>query len=79
LLGAIGAKKWPQVIGTIKLPDAIGTNKLPERQFNASSHTDDCDLKQFFAAAGSNYLPQVQSKPIDFASPTCLGFVFWKH
>ena len=30
---------------------------------------EECDLKQFFATAGSNYLPQVQSKPRDFASP----------
>jgi hypothetical protein len=28
----------------------------------------ECDLNQFFAAAGTNYLPQVQSKPRDFAS-----------
>jgi hypothetical protein len=39
----------------------------------------ECDLNQFLAATGSNYLPQVQSKPRDFTSPPCLRFVFWNH
>ncbi len=38
-----------------------------------------CDLKQFIAAIGTYYLPQVQTKPRDFASPSCLRFVFWNH
>src|SRR6267142_1346285 len=44
--------------GTNKLPGAIGTNKLPEPQIIGSSYSR-CDLNQFLAATGSNYLPQV--------------------
>jgi hypothetical protein len=31
-----------------------------------------CDLKQFVAAIGTNYLPQVQSRLRNFTSPLCL-------
>src|SRR5215216_712153 len=56
----------------------IGTIKLPERQINGSSYMS-CDLNQLLAAIGTNYLPQVQTKPSNLASPLCLRFVFWNH
>jgi hypothetical protein len=40
---------------------------------------EECELKQLLAAAGSNYLPQVQTKSRDFASPPCLRLVFWNY
>jgi hypothetical protein len=65
-------------IGTNNLPGAIGTIKLPERQIIGSSYTI-CDLNQLLAAIGTNYLPQVQTKPSNLASPlvcdSCFGTI----
>src|SRR5712671_4964183 len=66
LMNEIGSISWRFAIGTISC-------RLPPT--HASSRTT-CDLNQFLAAIGSNYLPQVQTKPRDFASPPCLRFVF---
>jgi hypothetical protein len=38
-----------------------------------------CDLNQFFAAAGTNSLPQVQSKTQRFRIPRLSTIVFWNH
>jgi hypothetical protein len=63
--------------GTNKLPEAIGTIKLPEQQINGSSYTI-CDLKQFFAAIGSYYLPQVQNNRAILVLDLPLVAEFWK-
>ena len=69
---------WPQTASELTL--LVKGCSSSERLFlNRCGRPKTCDLNQFLAAIGSNYLPQVQSKPRDFASPPCLRFVFWKH
>ena len=59
--------------------DSCGRSSLHLLQKIWMEEEEECDLNQFLAATGSNYLPQVQTKSRDFASPPCLRLVFWNH